>query len=168
MLFEQLLWIYKEIDMQRNILETLTGFLVLLVALGCVLYAYWRTENRVGEGHYNLIAKFEHVDGLNPGSEVKIAGVKVGTITKSFLDPKTYLAVVEFSIKNSVKLPEDSSAQIVGEGLLGGKYLSIAPGADDKMLSNGREIHYTQSSVSIESLIGKMIFSNATKGNSNQ
>ncbi len=74
------------------------------------------------------------------------------------------MAVLEFSISQSVQLPKDSSAAIVGDGLLGGKYISIQPGGDEDMLKGGDEVKYTQDSVNIEQLIGKFAFGSVNKG----
>ena len=75
------------------------------------------------------------------------------------LDPKTFLADVHMSIDQSIKLPDDTVAEIVSAGLLGDKYLSLAPGGSEKDIPPGGRIKYTQSSVSLEHLIGQMMFS---------
>jgi len=108
---------------------------------------------------YSLHAFFDRVDGLSTGSEVRISGVKVGSITDMQIDPQSYLAKVTFTIKKGHQLPIDSSAQIVGEGLMGPKYLALVPGGEDEMIPAGGKVKFTQSSVSLESLIGKMMFS---------
>ena len=144
--------------MGKNIFETLVGAVVLLVALGFVVITYKSgAVDKSGNG-YSVVAKFDRVDGLSVGGEVKVSGLTVGVVTKQRIDPETYLAIVEFTINDEVKLPKDSSAEIIGDGLLGGKYLAIVPGGDDKYLQSGDEIQFTQSSVSIESLIGKFMF----------
>jgi phospholipid/cholesterol/gamma-HCH transport system substrate-binding protein len=79
------------------------------------------------------------------------------------LDPKTFLATVRMSIEPSVKLPDDSVAEIVSSSLLGDKYMSLVPGGSDKDIQPGGQIKFTQSSVSIEHLIGQMIFSPPNK-----
>ena len=93
------------------------------------------------------------------GTPVRISGVKVGVIINEVIDPKTYFAVVSFSIQNDIKIPDDTIAKVSSEGLIGGKYLSLMPGGSDVMLNSGEEVKYTQSSVNLETLIGKMIFS---------
>ncbi|EKE08872.1 MAG: Acetyl-CoA carboxylase subunit A [uncultured bacterium] len=92
------------------------------------------------------------------GSDVRLSGVKVGTIKDLHLDPESYLAVVYLTLEPQVVLPKDSSAEIVSEGLLGGKYLALVPGGDEETIGPGGEIVYTQSAVSLEALIGKFIF----------
>lgn len=146
--------------MGRNLIETVMGAVVLVVAGVFIVFAYNTAGLRATEG-YPLIAKFDRIDGLNDGSDVRLSGIKVGTVVKQQLDPQTYLAVVTLSIKPEVKLPEDSSAQISSDGLLGDKYLSITPGAEDEMLKPGAEIQHTQGSVDLVSLVGRLIFGQA-------
>lgn len=144
--------------MRRNVIETVLGGVVLLVAALFLVFAYSNASLRTVSG-YELVAKFDRVDGLNQGSDVKVSGIKVGTITGQDIDPQSYLAVVRFSVDPRIKLPVDSAAEVVSEGLLGSKYLSLVPGADAKTLQPGQEVRFTQSPINLESLIGQLIFS---------
>ena len=110
-------------------------------------------------GGYELIARFDKVDGLERGSDVRISGIKIGTVLDQALDPETYRAEVRFSLREDVRLPADTSAAVVSNGLLGGKYLALVPGGDIEMLEPGDEVTLTQSAVNLEDLIGHMIFS---------
>ena len=150
--------------MRRNVIETVLGGVVLLVAALFLVFAYTNASLRTISG-YELIAKFDRVDGLNQGSDVKVSGIKVGTITAQEIDPKSYLAVIRFTVDPRIKLPVDSAAEVVSEGLLGSKYLSLVPGADAKTLQPGQEVRFTQSPVNLESLIGQLIFSGRGGGN---
>ena len=155
---------------RRNVAEVATGAVVLLVAAGFLAYAMAHSGRSATSG-YTLHANFDHIDGMPVGSDVRMAGVKVGSITAEVIDPKTYLADVSFSVANAIRLPKDSSAEITSDGLLGGKYLSLSPGGDEQMLADGGTLTITQSSVSLEQLLGKFIFSvtdmvNAVKGGS--
>jgi len=123
-----------------------------------LVFAYSKSGTRSVAG-YELIGKFNRVDGLTEGSDVRLSGIKIGTVTRQVLDPKSYLAVVTMTIKPEIKLPKDSSAQVSSDGLLGDKYLSLQPGADDEMLKPGGEIEHTQGSVDLISLVGRMMFS---------
>ena len=146
--------------MNRNMIETLTGAFVLGVAAWfLVFFMENNTGVSVSRDHYELVAKFEQADGLSIGTPVRVGGVKVGVVTEEVLDPKSYFAVITISIDDNIKIPTDSIAKVASEGLVGGKYMSIIPGADDTMLAVGEEIRYTQSSISLETLIGKMVFS---------
>jgi phospholipid/cholesterol/gamma-HCH transport system substrate-binding protein len=142
----------------RSIVEVLTGAVVLLVAAAFLGYAVANSGRNTASG-YTLYAKFEHIDGLGVGADVRLAGVKVGTVNQERIDPQTFQAVVALSVRDDIKLPKDTGAIITSESLLGGKYLSLAPGGDETMLQPGQTITITQSSVSLEELLGKFIFS---------
>ncbi len=142
---------------RHSLLEIATGAAVLLVAGGFLVYAVANTGQRIGSG-YSLHAQFDHADGLGTGAEVRIAGVKVGSVETIKLNTKTYQADVSFSVQNDVALSTDSSATISTDGLLGGKYLALATGGDDAMLKPGAAITITQGSVNLEALLGKYIF----------
>lgn len=144
--------------MGRSVFETIMGALVLVVAAGFMTFAYQSSNLRPVEG-YSLKAKFDTVAGVGLGSDVRIGGIKIGVVSNMALDPETYKAIVTFQIKEGIKIPTDSSAAVVSDGLLGSKYLKIEPGADEKMLASGEAITYTQSAVNLEELIGKMVFS---------
>jgi phospholipid/cholesterol/gamma-HCH transport system substrate-binding protein len=150
---------------RRSIAEVLTGAIVLLVAAGFLAYAVANSGRSTTSG-YTLYAKFDHIDGLGVGADVRLAGVKVGSVNSEQIDPQTFLAVVSVSVRNDVKLPKDSAAIITSESLLGGKFLSLQPGGDEATLQPGQTITITQSSVSLEELLGKFIFSmtNVQKG----
>lgn len=143
---------------RHGVAETLTGALVLVVALGFLAYAVAHSGRTAGSG-YTLNAQFDHIDGLSVGGDVRIAGVKVGTVTSEEVDPKSFVALVTLSVRNDIQLPKDFAASIVSESLLGGKYISLSPGGDSTDLKPGGTITITQSSVSLEELLGKFIFS---------
>jgi phospholipid/cholesterol/gamma-HCH transport system substrate-binding protein len=143
--------------MSRNLLETLLGAIVLIVAIVFLGFAY--SASRLGdEPGYELIARFDRVDGLQRGADVRIGGIKVGTVVDQNLDPQTYRAMVRFTLRDDLGVPTDSSVAVVSDGLLGGKYLSLVPGGDVEMLQAGDEILLTQSSINLEDLIGHFIF----------
>lgn len=144
--------------MQKNIVETLMGAVVLIVAAAFLFFAYQKSGVSVENG-YKISAKFDNASGVALGSDVRVGGIKVGVVSDLGLDPETYQAVVTMQIRNSTKLPRDSSAAITGDGLLGGKYLQIVPGGDEAMLTAGGMIAYTQSAINLEEMIGKFVFS---------
>lgn len=143
--------------MNRNVVETLIGAIVLVIAGGFLFFAYKSGNVQKAEG-YEVSAKFDRVDGLALGSDVRVSGIKVGAVTGQVIDPETFQAVVKLTIRDDIKLPKDSSAEIIGDGLLGSKYVAIIPGGDPEAMARGDEIRYTQSSISIEALIGKFIY----------
>ena len=144
----------------RNLAEVLAGAAVLVVAALFLIYAVTNSGRSVSTGPgLSLHARFDRVDGLAPGADVRIAGVRVGAVTEQRIDPKTYLAVLTLRVDGNLSLPEDTSAEITSESLLGGKYVALVPGGADRMLRDGGEISITQSAVSLESLLGRFIFS---------
>lgn len=143
---------------RRNASELVAGAIVLLVAIGFLGFAVANTGRGAGRG-YTLNARFDRIDGLTIGADVRVGGVKVGSVTTAHIDPKTYQVVVAFTVEDAIRLPRDSSAQVTSDGLLGGRFLSLVPGGDDKMLAPGADFSITQSALSLEDLLGKFIFS---------
>ena len=146
--------------MKNNVIETILGAVVLIIA-GLFLYFALSTANLNKVEGYNVSASFSSVDGITVGQDVKLSGVKIGSVEGIALDATTYLAQVTLSIDPAIKLPTDTVAKISSEGLLGGKFLALEPGAEEEFLNDGDKIQYTQSAVNLEELIGKFIFSGA-------
>ncbi|HYL47932.1 MAG TPA: outer membrane lipid asymmetry maintenance protein MlaD [Stellaceae bacterium] len=143
--------------MSRNAVETIMGAVVLVVAAVFLFFAYTTTQvNATGGTQYT--AQFDRVDGLRDGSDVKISGIKVGTVESQALDPKTFLATITISIDPRIKLPDDSVAVIASPGLLGDNFVSIEPGNDDKVIAPGGRITHTQAAMNLQSLIGQAIY----------
>ncbi|MDE2333058.1 MAG: outer membrane lipid asymmetry maintenance protein MlaD [Rhodospirillales bacterium] len=142
---------------RRNAAELLTGAAVIAIAAGFLAYAIAGT-GRAGASGYPLKARFDRIDGLAIGADVRLAGVKVGQVTGETIDPQTFQAVVTFSMRNDIKLPKDSSAQVTTAGLLGGSVLSVVPGGATATIPPGGTVTITQSAVSLEDLLGKFIF----------
>ncbi len=122
-----------------------------------LVFAYSTTSVRT-VGGYEVTAKFERVDGLNTGSDVKLSGIKVGTVFEQKLEPSTYLAIVRMNINSAVKLPVDTVAQVTSDGLLGSNFVALVPGGEDKLIPAGGEIKYTQAPVNVVQLLGKFVF----------
>lgn len=148
---------------KAGIFETIVGAVVIAVAVLFLGYAYSVSGKTVSRDAYTLNAVFGRVDGITIGAEVRIAGVKVGTVAAHGLDPKTYEARLKLSMSSGVPVPEDSVAKIVSDGLLGGAHVSIEPGASDVMLKNGDSITLTQGSVDLLGVAMKAFTENATK-----
>ncbi len=149
--------------MKNSFVETIVGALVILVAAVFFTYIYRTTGLGANTGGYSVVAEFDHIDGLPMGADVRLSGIKVGTVTDQKLDKESYRALVTMNISKAVKLPTDSNAKIASEGLLGGAYITLDPGGAEEMLADGGKIIYTQSSVDIMGLIGKAIFNSGGK-----
>ena len=146
--------------MQRNMLETVMGAIVLLTAVAFVSLAYEAANIRGTDG-YELEAEFGATGGLSVGDDVRISGIKVGRISRQELDPVTYAARIVMSLDERIRIPADSSARITAASLLGGNYLELIPGADEDMMQPGQVIYDTRDPVSLTDLLGKAVFSAA-------
>ena len=133
------------------------GLVVLVLAGAFLTYSLSVGDFGSKPGGYEVVAKFGQVGSLAPGASVSVAGVKVGTVSRIALDPKTYFAVTRLSLDPSVRLPADSTARITSDSLLGSAHVAIAPGAAATDLKPGGEIENTQGAVDLFSLIGQFI-----------
>lgn len=143
--------------MQQNVIETILGGVVILVAGMFFIFAYANSDLGTIEG-YNVVAKFNAVDGLKVGNDVRIGGVKVGTVVEQQVDQQEYLAVVTMAIRPDIRLPEDTLVSITSDGLLGGKYVKLEPSTAGSFLLAGGELKNTQDVISLEELLGRAIF----------
>ncbi|GAB1479586.1 outer membrane lipid asymmetry maintenance protein MlaD [Paracoccaceae bacterium] len=143
--------------MAENRAEVLAGAAVLAAAVAFVIYAAGGDRLKAGGGTYPLTASFRSVEGISVGSDVRLAGVKVGTITSLRLNPQTYFADAEIALDQSVQLPEDSAILISSEGLLGGNFVELVPGGAPDNLGPGDEIEDTQGAVSLITLLMKFV-----------
>ncbi len=146
--------------MKKHVLETIIGAVVIAFAATFLFTAYSGGAPKAVDG-YQLSATFERVDGLNEGSDVRVSGLRVGRVASITLDPQSYNAKVLMDMDQAIRLPADSSAEIISDGLLGSKYLALVPGGAEEMYQDGDAIQFTQSAISIESLIGKFVFGSA-------
>ena len=144
--------------MSRNTLETVMGAVVLVVAAIFLVFAYRGAEIHAVSG-YQLTASFDHVDGIREGSDVRLSGVKVGSVTGEKLDPKSFRVTLAMSIDDAVRLPSDTVPTVTSSGLLGDKFISLVPGNADETLKPGGSFAYGQSAPSLESLLGQVVFS---------
>ena len=143
--------------MAENKLEIAAGLLVVAAALGFVIFAGKGAGMGSGGDTYDLRASFRSIEGVSLGSDVKLAGVKVGTLTQVSLNPQTYMADAVLSLQKSVELPSDSAVLISSEGLLGGNFIELQPGGMPDGRAPGDEIEDTQGAVSLVSLLMKFV-----------
>ncbi len=151
---------------RSGIFETIIGMVVIAVAAAFMVYAYGVSGRNIGADHYRLEAVFGRVDGVTVGSEVRIAGVKIGSVAANRLNSDTYEADVELSIVADVQIPDDSVAKIVSDGFLGGAHVAIEPGASEEMMREGEKITITQGSVDLLGLAVQS-FTNQSGGGGN-
>lgn len=141
--------------------ELIAGAVVLAVAAGFLMWSTMR-GGAVSAGSYALRAAFPNIEGVEVGTDVRLAGVPIGRVTGIRLNPETYYAEATLSVPDTVKLPVDSAALIQQNGLLGGGYLELQPGGSPDLLAPGDEIEDVQGSVSLLSLMMKFVDSKGT------
>lgn len=142
--------------MQNNTVETLIGAVVVIVAAVFLYFTYTATSQGSVSG-YEIKARFAAVDGVNVGTDVRLHGIKVGSVESLALDPKSYMAIATMTVRKDIQIPEDSSAKITSSGILGSSYVSISPGGSDTMLVAGGELNDTQGAVDLMGLVGRYI-----------
>jgi phospholipid/cholesterol/gamma-HCH transport system substrate-binding protein len=145
--------------MKSNTLETLVGAAIIAVAIGFFAFAYKSAGlGGAAASGYRVSAQFDNIDGVAIGSDVRVAGIKVGTVVGQSLNPTSYQARIDMLIQSQFKLSDDTSAKITSEGLLGSKFVSLEPGGSEGQLADGGEISYTQGAVDIWSMISQAMF----------
>jgi len=140
--------------------EVILGGVVLAAAVGFFAFAAQSTGLSGGQDGYELQASFRSIEGVSLGSDVRLAGVKVGTVTGLELDPQTFRATTTFEVNEGIEIPDDSAVVISSEGLLGGSFVEIMPGGSPFALDPGSEIEDTQGAVSLVSLLLKFVAGN--------
>lgn len=143
--------------MAEHTTEIVTGAVVLAVAAGFGLYAMQVAGLGQRGDSYPLTASFTSVEGVTVGSDVRLGGVRIGTVTGLSLNPETFRADATFAIRSDLNLPEDTAVIVASEGLLGGNFIEILPGGSPFDLERGAEIEDTQSSVSLLNLLLKYV-----------
>ena len=152
--------------MHNDTVETIIGAAVVAVAVFFLIFAY-RNSDATGVAGYEVTAKMSRVDGIAVGTDVRMSGIKIGTVAAMTLDP-SYLVTVHIHVRDDVKIPDDSSLVVTSSGLLGGSYLSISPGGSDKMLAANGVIRNTQGSIDMMGLISRFVGNSASSSsNSN-
>lgn len=142
---------------REHIGEALTGLLVILLAIAFAWFAWLRTGGGTAAGAIEISALFPNITGIEVGTDVRIAGLKVGTVTQQELDPATYQVKTTMAIDPKIKIPVDSSAAVTSEGFLGGSYVALMPGGDPTPLKSGDVITDTQGAVDMMGLVGQFI-----------
>lgn len=149
--------------MNNTLVETLIGAAVIAIAAVFFVFAYTTSGVGKGQGGYSITAEFESIDGINVGSDVRMAGIKIGSVVDQKLNNESFQAIVTMAIDRTVKLPEDSSAKVTSEGLLGAKYIAIDAGGSEKAIADGGRLNFTQGSIDLWGMVNKFLFSNNKK-----
>ena len=141
----------------RNLVETVVGAIVLGIAIFFAVLLWRFSDVGFGTGQYTIDAKFRSAEGITVGTDVRLAGVKIGSVSNLSLDPQTFQAIAQLSIKPEYQMPDDSAAIISSEGLLGGSFVEILPGGSYELMVDGSEFSETQGAVSFISLLMKFV-----------
>jgi phospholipid/cholesterol/gamma-HCH transport system substrate-binding protein len=145
-------------------------FVGILIFLGIGVLTYLSLNlgrvDLVGEGGYTVQAVFTTVGGLQRGAAVELAGVQIGRVEKVELD--NYRARVKLTIHTGISLYEDAKAAIKTKGLIGERYVEIAPGRGTNALGPGSQIRDTESPIDIQELIAKFIFGNVEQNSQSE
>lgn len=144
--------------MNKKPIETIMGLIVLIIAASFLFFAFNASDLRVVKG-YELTGKFLKVGGLTVGSDLRINGIKIGTVTSIALDKETYEAVLKFNVLPQIKLPINSVFEIAADGLMGDRFVKIQPGNSTEVYKDNEVIKNTKDFKTIEDLVGEVIFS---------
>lgn len=142
--------------LKRETREILTGAATLVVLAVIFVFSYASDRLAAASG-YDLIARFRNIDGLGIGSDVRLAGIRVGSVNEQRFDASNRQAVVTLRINSGVEVPTDSAAMIISQGILGSKFMRIEPGGDEMYFQDGDEFEYVQNSVILEDVLEKLI-----------
>ena len=145
--------------MSENRLEIAVGGVVLALAVGFAAFLAQSTGLSGSSSSYPISASFRSAEGISVGTDIRLAGVKIGTISGLKLNSETYRAESILSVRNDVRIPDDSALTVASEGLLGGSFIEVIPGASLDYLEAGDEIIDTQGSVSLIQLLLKFVSS---------
>ena len=143
--------------MRKNIIETVMGAVVLFVAVSFAFTAFQSTTSGKVDG-YRLKMELVDASGVVRGTDVRMAGVKVGSVVDQMLDPESFFATIVMEIDDRIELPADSKVRVLPDGLLGGYYVQITPGSAEEIIASGGEIADAQGPVNVVDLISKTIF----------
>ena len=143
--------------MNKKPVETIMGLVVLAVAALFMVFAYRVSDLQVVKG-YEINARFLKVGGLNTGADVRINGIKVGTVLSQSINPADYMVDVKMSLRPDISLPADSAVMIAGDGLMGDKFIKIEPGTSADRLPPGGTAENTKDAKSLEDMVGEIIF----------
>ncbi|NDR55768.1 outer membrane lipid asymmetry maintenance protein MlaD [Aliiruegeria sabulilitoris] len=144
--------------------EIIAGGATLAVAVGFLIYAGQGAGLSAAPDGYDLTASFRSVEGISVGTDVRMAGVKIGSVTGLELNPETFRADMTLNVRGALDVPEDTSISISSEGLLGGNYVELVPGGSPFNLEPGDEIEDTQGALSLLALLAKFVSSSGEEG----
>ncbi|MEI7598866.1 MAG: outer membrane lipid asymmetry maintenance protein MlaD [Aestuariivirga sp.] len=150
--------------MKNSTVETLIGAAVIIIAAAFFFFAYQTSGKGHAAGAYRVSAEFDNAEGVSVGTDVRVAGVKIGSVVDFTLNPENFQANVVMELDPKVKFTDDATAKVTAEGLLGSKFIALEQGGSDALLADGGVISNTQGAVDIWSLISQAMFANKGSG----
>jgi phospholipid/cholesterol/gamma-HCH transport system substrate-binding protein len=150
--------------MKDSAVETAIGAIVIVIAAAFLFFIYSTTDKGAASGGRRVVAVFDNIGAVNVGTDVRMAGIKIGSVVAQELDPETYQARVTMAVDSNLKLSDDTSAKISSEGLLGAPFIALDPGGSDTLIDDGGEIQITQGAVDFWKLISESMFSKYDAG----
>jgi phospholipid/cholesterol/gamma-HCH transport system substrate-binding protein len=150
--------------MRDSAVETAIGAVVIAIAAAFFYFVYSTTDKSTAGTGYRVVAAFDNIGGVNVGTDVRMAGIKIGSVVKQELDPETYQARITMMIDPKLKLADDTTAKIASEGLLGAPYIALEPGGGEGVIADGGEIQYTQGAVDFWKLVSESMFNKPAAG----
>lgn len=155
--------------MKNNTFETLIGAFVVVIAGLFIFLSIKVSDSRqkLASG-YKIIAKFNNIDGINIGSDVKISGMKIGNVTDMKFDNKNYKSLLVIKIPNNIKIPVDSIFKVSTSGLIGSKFINVKIGSEEEYFKNDETAEFTESTMDLEDLISRFIFNSDSKNEKNK
>jgi len=145
--------------MKDSAVETAIGAIVIAIAVVFLVFVYNTTDRASARSGYRIIAEFDNVGAVNVGTDVRLAGIKIGSVVAQELDPQTFQARVTMLIDPRLKLTDDSTAKVSSEGILGQPFISLEPGGSETVLADGGELQFTQGAIDIWKLVSEAMFS---------
>ena len=142
--------------MRDNLVETAVGAIVIAIAAIFFYYVYQTSGDGKAASGYRVVAEFDNIGAIDVGTDVRLAGIKVGTVETQELNPESFQARVTMAIDPAVRLADDSSAKVTNEGLLGGAFIALEPGGAETKIENGGEISNTQGAIDIWKLVSEI------------
>jgi phospholipid/cholesterol/gamma-HCH transport system substrate-binding protein len=154
--------------MKDSAVETAIGAIVIVIAAVFFFFVYSTTDKGTASGGYRVVAEFDNIGAINVGTDVRMAGIKVGSVVAQELNPETYQARVTLMIDPKLRLADDTSAKVSSEGLLGSPFIALDPGGSETFIADGGEIQITQGAVDFWKLVSESMFSKPETTDSSQ
>lgn len=142
--------------MKHNWVEVIAGAVVLLVAI-IFLGIIFQSSGRSSSATYPLIAEFPSAQGISVGTDVRMSGVAIGYVDDMRINTENYMAQLTLNIESDYPIPADSEVKVSSDGLLGGAYVEIIPGADIAALEEGENFLYSSGAVSLITLFSTLL-----------